>query len=103
MLGSVLAQGYTSRLDTTGVPPAIANAAHESVAGALTIAEQLNNAGLAASASAAYVHGMTLVLMVTAAVTAFGALLTTAILRGRQASQAIPRARHPTAASEATP
>lgn len=93
VLGSVLAQGYTSRLDITGLPPAVADVARESVAGGLAVAQQLNNAGLAASASAAYVHGMTLVLVVTAAVTALSAVVVTAILQGRKASQSTPDAR----------
>ncbi|MEU0350912.1 DHA2 family efflux MFS transporter permease subunit [Streptomyces sp. NPDC006237] len=86
VLGSLLAQGYTDKLAApTDLPGPAADAARDSVAGALAVAERLNLPSLADSAKDAYVHGMTLVLLTTAAMTLLSAALTALFLRGRPA------------------
>ncbi|GHE38799.1 MFS transporter [Streptomyces lavendulocolor] len=86
VLGSLLAQGYTDRLDVTGLPGPAAEAARDNIAGALAVAERLNLPALAASAESAYVHGMTLVLIATLAIALLGAALTAVLLPGRPAT-----------------
>jgi hypothetical protein len=85
VLGSLLAQGYTNQLDTTGLPQPAAQTARESVAAALAVAVRLGNPALADSAQHAYLHGMTLVLIATAAVAAASAVLTALLLPGKPA------------------
>jgi hypothetical protein len=51
------------------------------------VAAQLGNADLAASAQAAYLHGMTLVLIACAGIAVLGAGLAAAFLPGRAAPQ----------------
>ncbi|CDZ89525.1 MFS transporter [Rhodococcus ruber] len=92
VLGSVLAQGYTDRLDTVGLPTAAADTARDSLAGALAIAARLNLPEVGLSAQAAYLHGIALVLLVTAALALLGACVTIARLPG-----------HPPAADSLTP
>ncbi|MEU8333394.1 MFS transporter [Micromonospora sp. NPDC048839] len=83
LLGSLLAAGYTSKLDTTGLPEPAANTARESITGALTVAARTGDNALAVSAHAAFVHGMALALAVSAAVAAIAAILTAMFLPGR--------------------
>ncbi|MFF7141504.1 MFS transporter [Streptomyces nodosus] len=76
LLGSLLASTYADRLDTSALPHAAAGTAADSVVGAHVIADRLGDRALAASANAAYLHGMDLVLLVSgvaALVTALGA------------------------------
>ncbi|MFF1300453.1 MULTISPECIES: MFS transporter [unclassified Streptomyces] len=87
VLGSLLAQGYTDKLDTPSqLPVPAADAARDSVAGALAVAERLNLPALADSARNAYLHGMTLVLL--------SAALTATFLRGRPAPSTDTPAEH---------
>lgn len=64
LLGSLVADAYAGRLDTTGLPAPAAEAARESLSGAHAVAERLGLPALARSADAAYVDGMSLVLVV---------------------------------------
>ncbi|GGD10513.1 DHA2 family efflux MFS transporter permease subunit [Nocardioides daphniae] len=82
LLGSLLAEGYTGRVDTAGLPAAAAAAARESIAGALTAAARIGEPSLAVSANAAYLHGMSLVLIATAVTAGVSALLTGWLLPG---------------------
>jgi EmrB/QacA subfamily drug resistance transporter len=75
LLGSVLAAAYTSRLDVGGLPEPAAGVARDSVSGAVAVAEQLHLPSLFASAQDAYLHGMSVVLLVCAAITLVGAVL----------------------------
>ncbi|MEV1319380.1 MFS transporter [Micromonospora arborensis] len=88
LLGSLLAQGYGDRLDTTGLPAPAADVAHDSIAGALAVATRLGNPALALDAKAAYLHGMTLVLVATAIIALVSAILTAVLLPGRPAAPA---------------
>ena len=70
-------------MNTAGLPAEAAGAARESIAGALAAATRLGEPGVAASAHAAFLHGMTLVLIATAITAGLSALLTTFFLPGR--------------------
>jgi EmrB/QacA subfamily drug resistance transporter len=83
LLGSLLAQGYTDRLDVTGLPPEAAATAKESIAGAAAVATRIAEPALAASANEAYLHGMNLVLVATAIAAGISAVLTAVLLPGR--------------------
>ncbi|MFF0592868.1 MFS transporter [Streptomyces antibioticus] len=87
LLGSLLAGAFRDRLDVTGLPADAAHTAGESVVAAHLIAEKAGSAQLAASANGAYVHGMTLVLLVCGAAALVAALLAAAFLPATQAGR----------------
>jgi EmrB/QacA subfamily drug resistance transporter len=74
LLGSVASGAYHAKLDTTGLAAPAAKAAQDSVVGAMAVAGRLGDAGLAHSASVAYLHGMAVVLLVCAAIALVGAV-----------------------------
>lgn len=78
LLGSLLAQTYADRLDTSGLPAPAAQSAEDSLAGALAVAARVGNPDLAAAARDAFTHGTGLVLAACAAVALAGAALTAA-------------------------
>ncbi|MEV7235623.1 DHA2 family efflux MFS transporter permease subunit [Streptomyces sp. NPDC051020] len=80
LLGSLLAGAYTGRLDTTDVPAAAADRAGDSVVAAHVVADQLGVQRLADSANLAYVHGMSVVLLVIGVASLVTALLVGALL-----------------------
>ncbi|MFE1292096.1 DHA2 family efflux MFS transporter permease subunit [Streptomyces sp. NPDC058751] len=86
LLGSLLAGAFRDRLDVTGLPAAAADTAGDSVVAAHLIAEQAGSAHLAASANGAYVHGMTLALLVCGIAALVSALLAAVLLPGTTAA-----------------
>ncbi|GGN81907.1 MFS transporter [Streptomyces albiflavescens] len=80
LLGSLLASAYSDRLDTSGLPHAVADTASDSVVGAHVVAARLGDRALAASADASYIHGMDLVLLVSGIAALITALLAAALL-----------------------
>ncbi|MGW7409228.1 MFS transporter [Streptomyces sp. NPDC054833] len=94
LLGSLLAGSFRDRLDVTGLPARAADTAGDSVVAAHLIAEKAGPEGaahLAASADAAYVHGMTLVLLVCGIASLVSALLAAAFLPSAPGGRATPR------------
>lgn len=83
LLGSILAQGYTQRLPTDGLLPQQAETARDSIAGALNVAAQLGDSMLAGDARAAYLHGMTLVLLTAAVIALISAAIIAAVMPGK--------------------
>jgi EmrB/QacA subfamily drug resistance transporter len=67
LLGSVLASVYSRQLSVGALPGPAADAARESVSGAMAVAARLGDQTLHASAAAAYARGMDVVLAVCAA------------------------------------
>ena len=82
LLGSLLLSGYTARLHTTGLRAADARTARGSVSAAQEVAARLHDNALAASAHGAFVHGMTMVLLVCGTAAALSALLIGARMPG---------------------
>ncbi|MHC3815445.1 MFS transporter [Streptomyces sp. DT9] len=82
LLGSLLAGAYSGRLDTAGLPAAAADTAGDSVVAAHAVAAKLGVQRLADSADAAYLHGMSLVMLVIGATALVSALLVGAFLTG---------------------
>ncbi|KPI06083.1 drug resistance transporter, EmrB/QacA subfamily [Actinobacteria bacterium OK074] len=94
LLGSLLASGYDGELDTSGLPHAAAQTASDSVVGAHVVAARLGDQALAASADRAYMHGMSLVLLVCGVASLITSLLAAALL---------PSAKHAATAPPAAP
>ncbi|MFD1660932.1 MFS transporter [Streptomyces caeni] len=90
LLGSLLAGTYQGRLDTVGLPDTAARAASDSVVGAHVVAARLGDQALAASANAAYVHGMGLVLLVSGGAALVTALLAAALLPNPKPAPDVP-------------
>ena len=80
LLGSLLASTFRDRLSVTGLPAALGHTAGESVVAAHLVARKTGSARLAASADAAYVHGMGLVLLVCGIAALATSLLAAAFL-----------------------
>ncbi|MEV6969980.1 MFS transporter [Hamadaea sp. NPDC051192] len=83
-LGSLLSAVYTARLDTSGLPPAVASAAEESVLAAVRVPNL--------DAVPAFLAGMSAVLAVSGAVVLLGAVLSALFLPGRPVTTAVPGA-----------
>ncbi|MGI5457420.1 MFS transporter [Streptomyces sp. CA-249302] len=80
LLGSLLASTFQDRLDVTGLPAQVADTADKSVVAAHIVAEQTGSADLLASANSAYVHGMSVVMLVCGIAALLSALLAAAFL-----------------------
>jgi DHA2 family multidrug resistance protein-like MFS transporter len=83
VLGSVLNAGYHARLDLAGLPPRVAEVVRDSAAAGVAVAHQLGSAALLAVVRAAFVHGMDLLLWVSAGLAVVGMLLALAFLPER--------------------
>jgi MFS transporter, DHA2 family, multidrug resistance protein len=80
ILGSVISAGYLARINLAGLPAPAAAAARQSIFGGVAVAGRLGSAALLASARSAFVHGMDIALVVSAAIAAAGLALTVAYL-----------------------
>jgi MFS transporter, DHA2 family, multidrug resistance protein len=80
VLGSVLSAGYLGRLDLSGLPATAAAAARQSVFGGVAVAQKLHSTVLLRSVDVAFVHGMDMALLVSAAIAVVGAVLTAVFL-----------------------
>lgn len=92
LLGSLLSQTYQDRINVTGLPAEAADAARDSLAGALAVAERIANPNLAANAQSAYIDGMGHVLIACAVIAFVGAVLTVIFMPGRSRPSAQPNA-----------
>lgn len=84
--GSTLAAVYQSHLDLTGLTPAAAATARQSIDGGITVAGQIGSAAFARSVRDAFVRGMDVSLVVAAGVAAFGVVAALAFLPGGRRS-----------------
>ncbi|MQY35107.1 Antiseptic resistance protein [Streptomyces sp. RB17] len=80
LLGSLLASAFRDRLDVAGLPGPVAHTARESVVAAHMVTAHTGSARLATSANSAYVHGMTVVLIVCGIASMVAALLAALLL-----------------------
>ncbi|MEV6839362.1 MFS transporter [Streptomyces sp. NPDC051133] len=101
LLGSLLASAFRDRLDVTGLPSPAAHTAGESVVAAHGVAARTHSAHLAASADTAFVHGMTLVLLVCGIASLVAALLAALFLPNTPAVRRPGRRRAPAVAAPA--
>jgi DHA2 family multidrug resistance protein-like MFS transporter len=93
ILGSVLSAGYLARLSLSGLPPAAAAAARQSIFGGLAVAQKIHSASLLASVQTAFTHGMDVALLVSAGIAIAGGVLTLVFLPAANASPAGLQAR----------
>ncbi|MGA2012806.1 MAG: MFS transporter [Solirubrobacteraceae bacterium] len=82
VLGSILSSGYLAGLRLGGLPGAAAQAARQSIFGAVAVAGRLHSLALLSSARAAFVHGMDQSLLVSAGIAIAGVLLSLLFLPG---------------------
>jgi MFS transporter, DHA2 family, multidrug resistance protein len=82
IMGSMLAAAYQTRLDDylVGLPSAAITTARQSVYGGLSVAHQIGSASLGGQTQSAFVHGMDVSLLASAAIAAAGLVLALAFL-----------------------
>jgi MFS transporter, DHA2 family, multidrug resistance protein len=90
VLGTVLSNGYASRLALTGLPSAVATAVRGSVAGGVAVAAKLGSVPLLDQVREAFIHGMNLMLWTCGGIALASALLALAFLPNRTGSAAGP-------------
>jgi len=83
VLGTVLSNGYTSRLVLSGLPAGAASAVRGSVAGGVAVAAKLGSVPLLDEVRTAFIHGMDIMLWTCAGIGIASALLALAFLPGR--------------------
>jgi MFS transporter, DHA2 family, multidrug resistance protein len=83
IFGSALSSGYQARLRLGGLPQAAAAAVRASLFGGIAAANRLGLASLLGSVRTAFVHGMDLALMISAAIALAGLVLALMFLPGR--------------------
>jgi EmrB/QacA subfamily drug resistance transporter len=90
ILGSLLSSGYRGDMDgaVAGLPAAAGGLAHDSLAGALAVADRIASPQLAEAAQAAFVSGMHVAAMVASAVALAGSLVALLVLPAREAGTA---------------
>ena len=93
ILGSVLVSGYHSGLNLTGLPASLADTVRLSVFAGVKVAGAVHSPALLLSVRQAFVHGMDLALLVSAAIAAVAMLLALAFMPGRsKAGDVLPAA-----------
>jgi EmrB/QacA subfamily drug resistance transporter len=100
ILGTVLSSAYQSQLDLAGLPAAAASAVRSGISGGVAVAHDLGSAALLSSVSAAFVHGLDVMLWCCAGIAVAAALLALAFLP-RQAG--VPGAEIPAAEPAGAP
>jgi len=90
VLGTLISNGYTSRLHLDGLPASAASAVKSSVAGGVGVARRLGSASLLDDVRLAFIHGMDTMLWTCGGIALASALLALAFLPRRAASPAEP-------------
>jgi DHA2 family multidrug resistance protein-like MFS transporter len=88
VLGSLVSNGYTSRLHLDGLPASAASAVKSSVAGGVAVAQRLGSVPLLDDVRSAFIHGMDIMLWTCAGIALASALLALVFLPSRAASPA---------------
>jgi len=92
VLGSVIASGYQSQLHLAALPAATAGAVRNSVFAGIAVARKLGSPALLESVRAAFVHGITLMLWVSAGLAVVAVVLALLFLPWRATAAAGPAA-----------
>jgi MFS transporter, DHA2 family, multidrug resistance protein len=90
VLGTLISNGYTSRLHLDGLPAPAASAVRSSVAGGVAVAQKLGSPALLEEVRSAFIHGMDIMLWTCGGIALASALLALAFLPRRAASTAGP-------------
>ena len=85
-LGSLLSYGFLDRLSVAGLPGPAAETARGSVTAADAVAGELHSPDLLASAHAAFIHGMSLILIVCGVISVIAVAVGVRFLPGRPAA-----------------
>jgi DHA2 family multidrug resistance protein-like MFS transporter len=85
LLGSVLNSAYRDRVHLSGLPTQVSAAIHDGVSSGAPAAAQLGSAELLAMVRSAFIHGMDVMLAVSAGITVAAAVLALIFLPGRSA------------------
>jgi MFS transporter, DHA2 family, multidrug resistance protein len=88
VLGSVIASGYHSQLPLAGLPSATAGAVRSSVFAGIAVARRLGSPALLESVRSAFVHGITLMLWVSAGLAVVAVVLALLFLPWRATTAA---------------
>jgi EmrB/QacA subfamily drug resistance transporter len=88
VLGTLLSNGYASRLSLPALPASDADAARSSVAGGVAVAERLGSSALLDTVRSAFVHGMDVMLWTCGGIALVSALLALAFLPRRAGAAA---------------
>ncbi|MBO0867820.1 MAG: MFS transporter [Micromonosporaceae bacterium] len=86
VLGSVLSSAYRGRLELTGLPAPVRAAVRDSVNSGVAAARQVGSPQLLNTVRLAYVHGMDVMLAVSAGIALVSAVLGVVFLPGRRAA-----------------
>src|SRR5215472_7421314 len=92
VLGSVIASGYQSQLHLAGLPAATAGAVRSSVFAGIAVARSIDSPALLESVRSAFVHGITLMLWVSAGLAVVAVILALLFLPWRATAAAGPAA-----------
>jgi MFS transporter, DHA2 family, multidrug resistance protein len=87
VLGTLISNGYTSRLHLSGLPSDTAAAARSSVAGGVAVAQRLGSTTLLDTVRSAFIHGMDIMLWTCGGIALASALLALAFLPRRFSSR----------------
>jgi hypothetical protein len=90
VLGTLISNGYGSRVNVHGLPAGAADVARSGVAGGVQVARLLGSAPLLDSVRAAFVHGMDIMLWVCGGIALASALLAVVFLPRRTAGSGAP-------------
>jgi MFS transporter, DHA2 family, multidrug resistance protein len=83
VLGTVLSNGYSNRLDVSGLPAAVGDVAKSSVAAGVAVAHKLGSAVFLDEVHAAFIHGMDIMLWACGAIALTSAVLALVFLPRR--------------------
>ncbi|GAB3959353.1 DHA2 family efflux MFS transporter permease subunit [Actinoallomurus acanthiterrae] len=99
VLGTILSAGYRGRVDTAGVPAQLGDTVRKNVQAGVAVARDLRSATLLHSVRDAFVHGLVLMLAVSAGLAAVAAILALIFMPGRARTPSIGRPREVTGAA----
>jgi MFS transporter, DHA2 family, multidrug resistance protein len=86
ILGTVISNSYSTRVDVTGLPSSAAELVRSSVAGGVAVAHEIGSASLLDSVRTAFIHGLDMMLWTCGGIAAVSALLALAFLPRRTGS-----------------
>ncbi len=103
VLGSVLNSTYRNALHLDGLPTQVADAVRDGVASGVAVAHRLGSTALLDMVQNAFVHGMDVLLGISAGIAAVSALLSLVFLPGRGGARPVPESPVPTSLAPVGP
>jgi MFS transporter, DHA2 family, multidrug resistance protein len=90
ILGTIISNSYTARVDVAGLPSSAAALVRSGVAGGVAVAHEVGSAALLDSVRSAFIHGMDIMLWACGGIALVSAVLALAFLPRRAAADAEP-------------